>query len=339
MYNLGQADMCGQLLPYPELLTYGSLLNEAISSSTIEGTIASPEELVQYQIGIVQDRAQVREVENYQQALRDGFGMLLERPISINLILKLHETLLAGVRGAGAAGLFKSHQNLVGWDAARQQPVYIPPPPEMVKQLMSQLERYLNNEQSEPRLVQIALCHYQFESIHPFGDGNGRVGRLVIVLQLMQLGILKLPLVYPSVYFERNRAAYYAGLQGVRERGDWVTWIDYIVDALSVQAHETTKLANLLLRLQRDLREEIRNVRAHGSVQRVLEAFFHKPVLSAAEVASMAGLARNTAKSALAKLVQMGYLSEMRGPRNARVYLCSSLFSALSKPTQHLEAV
>jgi Fic family protein len=337
MYLLGQVEMCGRLLPSPTLLTYGSLLNEAIASSTIEGTIASPEELIKYQLGLEPEREQVREVANYREALAEGVAHLRENPISLSVLKNLHARLLRGVRGSGIAGQFKKQQNHVGWDAAEGRPVFTPPPPEHTLELMTNLEAYATVPQSEPKLVQVALTHYQFETIHPFGDGNGRVGRLLIVLQLLQLGLLSAPLVYPSVFFERNRSNYYDGLQNVREKGDWISWIDYFVDAIIHQSQETIGVAQLLLSLQEELRGSIANIQAHASVQRVLACFFRKPVLSVTEAMNLAGVARNTAKTALARLAEFGVLEEMTGPRNARIYLCSPIFGVLSSKFRNEE--
>ncbi|GIV02544.1 MAG: cell division protein Fic [Fimbriimonadales bacterium] len=332
-YRLGKVEMCRHLLKSPDVLTYGSIVNEAIASSTIEGTIASADELLRYQVGVRQLREQVREVANYQEALKLGVEMLKDRPISINLIRSIHGRLLEGVRGAHTAGEFKNQQNLVGWDADKEAPIFVPPPPDRTMDLMSDLEKYINSDPAEPKLVQVALAHYQFETIHPFADGNGRVGRLLIVLHLLQLGLLTEPLVYPSVYFERNRDAYFNGLQSVRERGAWIEWIDYFTAGIVEQCDETLRVANLILELQDRLREQVGSVQSHASVQRVLEAFFVTPVLGTRAVASRAGVARNTARSALLRLREMGILDEFTGARNERIYYCKPILEILLSRT------
>lgn len=329
MYLIGQVEMCGRLLPAPEILTYASFFNEAIASSTIEGTIASPEELIRYQAGIKPERLQVIEVANYQNALRTGVDMLATRPITLNLILKLHEILLEGVRGSTAAGRWKQHQNHVGWDIEKKAPIYTPPPPNLTQDLMSHLELYIHSDAPEAKLVQVALVHYQFETIHPFGDGNGRIGRLLIVLQLLQLKMISSPLIYPSAYFERTKDRYINGLQNVRESGEWVSWIDYFVEAITNQSKATVEVAKLLLTLQRDLKQSVHHIKSHASVSRVLESFFRSPVLTVSDVCNQAGIARNTAKSALAILHEMGLLSAIEGSRNSKIYICSPIFDAL----------
>lgn len=329
MHLIGQVEMCGRLLPAPEILTYASFFNEAIASSTIEGTIASPEELIRYQLGIKPERQQVVEVGNYQEALRAGVTLLRDRPINLNLILRLHEILLSGVRGQSAAGQWKQYQNHVGWDTKTNSPVYTPPPPEMTLDLMSGLESYINSDASEAKLIQIALVHYQFETIHPFGDGNGRVGRLLIVLQLLQLGLLSSPLVYPSAYFEKTRDFYINGLQSVRENGSWTAWIDYFVEAIAQQSRTTIGIAELLLKLQKELRLTVSSIVSHASLTRVIESFFKSPVLTVTDVCRHAGVARNTAKSALSRLEALKLLTTIDGPRHSRIYICSPIFDVL----------
>ena len=175
---------------------------------------------------------------------------------------ELHEQLLQGVRGASSAGRFKEHQNWIGPypNAPIEEAIFVPCAPEDTRNLIGILERYVNLESSEPRLVQCALVHYQFETIHPFGDGNGRVGRLLIVLQLIQLGLLSAPLIYPSVYFERNRDEYYELLQSVREGGAWNEWIEFFVRGIKEQCHETLRFTQRILELREELLQEIGNV-------------------------------------------------------------------------------
>ncbi len=226
-YLLGQVEMCRTLLPNANLLIYSPLQNEALASSTIEGTIASPQELVLFQVSQRYERQAAKEVANYATALEWGCSELPERPITTRLILGLHQRLLCDVRGASAVGRFKAYQNAIGshQDDPIEKAVFVPSPPESVNGLMSDLERYFNLENAEQKVIQCALAHYQFETIHPFADGNGRVGRLLIILHMIQLGLLSAPLIYPSVYFERNRQSHYQCLQGVRDRNDWESWI------------------------------------------------------------------------------------------------------------------
>lgn len=328
---LGQVEMCRTLLPNADLLTYSSLRREALASSTIEGTIASPDELVRFEVSKSSDREAVREVANYAQALEWGVEQLDRLPIVSRLVLGLHERLMSGVRGALNAGRFKEHQNWIGPypNAPIEEAVFVPCAPEDTLNLMGLLERYLNLESGEPKLVQCALVHYQFETIHPFGDGNGRVGRLLIVLQLIQLGLLSAPLIYPSVYFERNRDQYYRLLQEVREKGAWNEWIEFFVRGVQQQCFETIKFTQSILQLREELHQAIGNVRRRASLLAVLDAFFHDPTLSVQKIEDQANIAYHTARSALDDLEQRGMVREITGKRRGRVYACIPVLEAI----------
>jgi Fic family protein len=323
--------MCRTLLPNADLLTYSSLRCEALASSTIEGTIASPDELVRFEVSKSSDREAVREVANYAHALEWGVEQLDRLPIVSRLILGLHERLMSGVRGASNAGRFKEHQNWIGSypNAPIEDAVFVPCAPEDTLNLMCLLERYLNLESGEPKLVQCALVHYQFETIHPFGDGNGRVGRLLIVLQLIQLGLLSAPLIYPSVYFERNRDEYYRLLQEVRKQGMWNEWIEFFVRGVQQQCFETIKFMQSILQLREELHQAIGNVRRRASLLAVLDAFFHDPTLSVQKIEDQANIAYHTARSALDDLEQRGMVREITGRKRRRVYACIPVLEAI----------
>jgi Fic family protein len=332
VHLLGQVEMCRRLLPNAELLIYGSLQREAIASSTIEDTIASPDELVLFQVSQQTEREAVREVANYATALEWGYEQLKTRPIAYNLIIGLHQRLLMGVRGQEAAGRLKTDQNYIG--SRRTDPieraVFVPPPPEATMQLISDLEKYINNPANrEPRLVQCALAHYQFETVHPFGDGNGRVGRLLIMLQLIQLELLSAPLIYPSVYFERNRQTYYARLQAVREEGAWNEWLAFFTDGVKSQCHETINLTKTVLDLREHLRQEIGNVRRRSALNAVLDAFFEEPALSVGEICRRANMSWNSAQAALEILQEKKIVAELTGRPRGRVYACRPVLKAI----------
>ncbi len=328
---LGQVEMCRTLLPNANLLIYSSLQREALASSTIEGTIASPDELVQFQVSQYSPRAEVREVGNYGEALEWGVEQVKTMPITSRLILGLHERLLQGVRGASTAGRFKDDQNRIGshpnepFEAA----VFVPPPPEETADLIAALERYINLKNDEPRVVQCALTHYQFETIHPFNDGNGRVGRLLIILQMIQLGVLSAPLIYPSVYFERTRAEYYQRLQAVREQGAWNEWIGYFAKGIQQQCKETVDFTLMILALRQQLRSDISHVSRRASVAAVLDAFFEQPVLSSSDIGKYAHIAFNSVKSAIAVLEENGLVFEVSSRPRGRVYACRPVLDAI----------
>lgn len=330
-HMLGQVEMCRTLLPNADLLIYSSLRREALASSTIEGTIASPDELIRFQATDYSERAAVREVNNYAEALAWGCEQLTVRPISTNLILGLHERLLQGVRGDLSAGRFKTHQNWIGSHPREsiEQAIFVPPPPEDMRDLIGDLERYINGDNREPLIVQCALTHYQFETIHPFGDGNGRVGRLLIVLQMIQLGLISAPLIYPSVYFERARDEYYGRLQAVREQGAWSEWIAFFTDGIIQQCQETLVFTQTILQIRDQLRQHVSNARRRASMSAVLDAFFHEPVQSIRQLSERANMAYNSVQPALGDLEAMGIVYEITGKQKGRVYACRPILDAI----------
>jgi Fic family protein len=332
VHLLGQVEMCRTLVPNADLLTYSSLRREALASSTIEGTIASPGELVRFEVSQYSDREAVREVANYTDALEWGVQQLERLPIVTRLILGLHERLLKGVRGASNAGRFKVQQNWIGphRNAPIEEATFVPCAPEDTTNLIGMLERYVNLESSESKLAQCALVHYQFETIHPFGDGNGRVGRLLIVLQLIQLELLSASLIYPSVYFERNRDEYYALLQKVREQGAWDEWIGFFVRGIQQQCHETITFTQHILRLREELPQMIGNVRRRASLSAVLDAFFYDPTLSVQEIQKRANISSyHTVRSALKGLEDRGMVYEITGRQRGKVYACMPVLDAI----------
>lgn len=328
---LGQVEMCRRLLPNADLLTYSSLRREAMASSTIEGTVASSDELVLFEVSHRSEREAVREVANYAAALEWGCEEIKEVPLASRVILGLHERLLYKVRGSSNVGRFKIQQNWIGryQNAPIEEAIFIPCAPEDTSNLMKMLERYINLPNKESKLVQCALTHYQFETIHPFGDGNGRVGRLLIVLQMIQLGLISMPLIYPSVFFERNRDKYYALLQEVRENGNWNEWIDFFVQGVSEQCQETIDLTQVILDLRGELHETVANVRRRASLIAVLDAFFHDPTLSALEISSLANISENSARNALEELQEMDLVGEITGRKRDKVYACLPVLRAV----------
>lgn len=328
---LGQVEMCRILLPNADLLTYSSLRREALASSTIEGTIASADELVLFEVSRRSGREAVLEVANYADALEWGIQQLDHLPVASRIILGLHERLLSGVRGGSGAGRFKQQQNWIGSrpGAPIQDAMYVPCAPEDTPGLMRSFESYLNAVNEESKLVQCALGHYQFETIHPFGDGNGRVGRLLIVLQMIQLGLLSAPLIYPSVYFERNRDQYYYLLQEVRWRGRWIEWVEFFVEGIKQQCHETIQLTQVILELRDSLQRQIGNVRRRASLLAVLDAFFYDPTLSIQEMGTRSNMSYNSVRNALSDLEEQGIVREITGRQRGKVYACTPILEVI----------
>jgi Fic family protein len=327
---LGQVER-SRTLVNADLLIYSSLQREALASSTIEGTIASPDELVLFQVSRLSEREAVREVGNYSYALQWGVEEMQKRPLATGLILGLHETLMSGVRGRHSAGRFKERQNHIGSDLSQsiEDAVFVPSAPQDVPGLIADLEHYIHTDNQEPKLVQCALVHYQFETIHPFGDGNGRVGRLLIMLQMIELGLLSAPLIHPSVYFELTRNEYYRRLQDVRDRGAWIEWIEYFVRGIKQQCEETISFTQEILNLLDRLRREIPNVRRRASMVAALEAFFDYPVLSPKQVSDQAKMSVGAARTALKELEHLEIAREITGKKKGRIYACDPLLDAI----------
>lgn len=328
---LGQVEMCRTLLPNAELLIYSSLQREALASSTIEGTIASADELVRYQASQHSEREAVREVANYGYALEWGVEQLQSRPLGTVLIRGLHERLLHGVRGESKAGRFKEQQNYIGTHPEEiiENALFVPPPPEKITVLVSDLERYINLGNHEARVVQCALAHYQFETIHPFHDGNGRVGRLLIILQMIQLHLLSAPLIYPSVYFERHREEYYRRLQMVRDSGDWDGWINFFARGIKEQCIETINFTRVILGLRQRMRDDVSGIARRAAVNEVLDCFFVEPVLAVRQIVDRSAMVHNTAQAALNELIKREIVYEVTGRQKGRSYACGPVLHAI----------
>ncbi|WP_287418153.1 Fic/DOC family N-terminal domain-containing protein, partial [Oceanithermus sp.] len=228
---LGELAGLGRTLPNPYLFTQPFLRREAVLSSRIEGTQASLADLYAFEaqpalFALPEQRNDVLEVRNYVRALEHGLARLRELPLCLRLLREMHAILLEGARGQNRApGEFRRVQNWIGGSGSIEDAVYVPPPPGEILSALDALEKYLNGESPYPALVDVALVHYQFEAIHPFLDGNGRIGRLLITLMLIERGLLHEPLLYLSAYFERQREHYYRLLLEVSQKGAWEAWV------------------------------------------------------------------------------------------------------------------
>jgi Fic family protein len=333
VYSVARLEGRGEAFRFSDLLVYASLSRESIASSTIEGTIASPEELALFQMDALGESQRVLEVANYNKAVRYGVAELSSRPISNNLVLDLHRILMTGVRGERYAGRFKEVQNFIGRRPGDklEDALFVPSPPESVPRLMGELESYLNLPQSEPPLVKAALVHHQFETIHPFGDGNGRVGRLVILLGLIQDGLISKPTIYPSAYFERHRQDYYRLLMAVRAGEGWEEWLWFFIRGIQDQAIESLNLIEELERARNQVDGLVAGLKRRVDSTRILEAFFVQPVRTVAEVAAFAEVADNTARAVLEEMVEAGALRELTGRKRGRVYVCEPIWRAIFK--------
>lgn len=317
----------------PALLTNTLMQREARLSSAIENTFASAQEMALFELDplSLKDRNpdEVREVNNYFRALQHGFHSKL--PICQRLVLEMHEILLSGlVRKAGNVGKFRNTQNAIGragasFDSAK----FVPPPPQFVQSSLANWEKYVNTESPIPRLIRFAIAHYQFETIHPFDDGNGRIGRLLISLQLADQAQLSKPFVYVSGYFEKNRSDYYDLLNEVSTKGNWTRWILFFLEAVATQADDTATRATQLTKLRESFHARVREKRASALLPRVVDELFWYPALTVARVKELTGLTPAPAGALVQRLVQKKILIEATGRRSHRVFVAPEILQII----------
>jgi Fic family protein len=318
---LGRLAGSGRLLPNPHLLVEAYLTREALASSRIEGTQASLTEVFQAAAGGLHGSSDVEEVANYIEALKLGLARLDELPVCLRLIREIHGVLLRDVRGKEhQPGELRSTQNWIGTIGDRiDTATFVPPPPEHLDSLLADWERYANESPSVPTLIQCALLHYQFETIHPFLDGNGRLGRLLIVLFLVQRGRLPNPLLYVSRFFETHRSEYYERLQMTRERGEVQQWLQFFLTAVAEQAKDAVRRAELLL----DIRERARG-KLHGSRSRAVEVvdlLLGNPVITVQRVQQSLTVSNPGAMNLIRQLEGLGIISHAgRAGRGGRYF-------------------
>ncbi|MBK5224755.1 MAG: Fic family protein [Acidimicrobiia bacterium] len=332
---LGRLAGAGRLLSDPHLLVRPYLRREAVASTRIEGTQASLLEVFDAEASDRPYGADIEEVVNYVAAMESGLDRLESLPLSVRLIREMHAVILAGVRGRDRQpGEVRTSQNWIGAAGATvATATFVPPPPAELPALLSDLEFFVHEEPSLPPLVQAALVHYQFETIHPFLDGNGRLGRLLIVFFLVVRERLPEPLLYLSPYFEAHRQQYYDALQGVRERGDFDGWLGFFLDGVRAQSTDAIVRAERLT----DLRERYRSaVRAatRGMANQVVELVFEQPVLNTRTVEAHLEVSRPAAIAALRLLEDLGVLSSVAdGPRGQLRWRADEVLAVLTDET------
>lgn len=322
---LGRLDGSVLTLPNPDLFVFMYVRKEAVLSSQIEGTQSSLQDLLAAEAELFNEHMprDVDEVVNYVRAMRHGLARLAELPVSVRLIREIHAELMQGVRGGRLTpGELRRSQNWIGPAGCTLATAsFVPPPHEEVPQILGELEKFLHQEDELPPLVKIALAHVQFETIHPFLDGNGRVGRLLITFLLTERGVLHKPVLYLSHYFRRHRQAYYEHLQAVRDRGEWERWLAFFLRGVSEVAGEATETARRIQLLREQHRSAItdRLGRAAGNGHRVLESLFNRPIVTVADVQTLTGTTYAAANTLVARLAGLGVLAEMTGyARNRR---------------------
>lgn len=332
---LGRLDAIAALLPEPDIFLYAYVRREAVLSSQIEGTQSSLSDLLLFELdeapGVPFD--DVVEVSNYVAALEHGMARLAEGfPLCNRLIRELHEKLLARGRGAGKApGEFRTTQNWIGGTRPGNA-VFVPPPPQKVERCMGELERFLHAPDSPGALIKAALAHVQFETIHPFLDGNGRVGRLLIAFILHHDGVLRQPLLYLSLYFKQHRGEYYRLLDTVRQSGDWEAWLDFFLEGVALTAQDAVDTAHRLLALFAADRERLLGLgRAAPNALRVFDVLRHRPVANIKLLAERAAVSFATAARMVEALEKFGIVREITGRARERVFVYGGYLDLLKQ--------
>ncbi len=333
---LGRLAGEGSRSPNPHMFIRSFVRREAVLSSRIEGTRTTFSELLAAEAGVrgVADSADLREVANYVAALEYGLDRLETLPLSLRLICELHERLMRGVRGdAATPGEFRRSQNWIGPPGCTlSNASYVPPPPDELMSCLDALERFLHDD-GLPVLVHAACVHAQFEAIHPFLDGNGRVGRLLITLLLAECGVLSTPLLYLSAYFEETREAYYAHLLAVTEAGAWEDWLVYFLRGVRLQASDALARIEHLDILFDSWRDDL-GATLSPRLEKVLSLFVENPFWTVGELGRTLGVAYTTARRAVDRLEEAGIVSLSEASRRNRVYCARAVLAALDAPLQ-----
>ena len=321
---VGRLDGSTETLPNPDLFVFMYVRREAVLSSQIEGTQASLIDVLEFEAQATEPGhpEDVAEVVNYVAAMNYGFERLEKLPVSLRLIREIHAKLMQDVRGAERnPGEFRNSQNWVGPPGSTLTNArFVPPPPHEMRQALDNFEKFLHHEQPMPALVKVGIAHSQFETIHPFLDGNGRVGRLLITFLLCEKQVLKRPLLYLSHFFKLNRTEYYDRLQAVRDRGDWEGWLKFFLQGVAQVAEEATANARRIVKMREEHRQLIlsRSGRASGKGLLLLERLYFRPIVSVPAIMEITGLSFANANSLARLLETIGLLRETSGRKRNR---------------------
>jgi len=333
---LGELAGIGRTVGNPHLLIVPFMRKEAVLSSAIEGTQASISDLYAFeaeQLSFLERPADVKEVFNYVRAMERGLERLKSLPVSLRLIRELHSDLMQGVRGEfGTPGELRRTPNWIGPPGCTlDQATYVPPPPGEVAEAMGALETFLHTDEQALSLVRLAMIHYQFEAIHPFIDGNGRVGRLLIALLLCEWGLLPQPLLYLSAYFEANRTLYYDLLLAVSQRGDWEKWLIFFLEAIAAQSRDAWLRIGRLQELHHEYRSRYQTSGPARMLQ-VVDHLFARPVLSVSQLSDHLGVKFTVASRYIKRLAQDEVIVEITGKGRNRLYLAQGIMEAIEAP-------
>ncbi len=332
--NLTQLDTIARDLENPYMLIGPFITREAKLSSAIENTFASAKQIALFDSDPsaveTENRQEVQEVRNYVQAMNHGYKSNL--PISPRLVLEMHKILLTDVRrDAGVPGKFRTTQNAIGnRSTSFEDAKFVPTPPRFIDDSISALMKFIHDTESEiPRLIRFALSHYQFECIHPFDDGNGRLGRLLVSLQLCSQAQLAAPLVYVSGFFEQHRESYYSLLYNVSAKGEWMPWVNFFLSAIATQADDAFDRARRLLQLRQKYLDAVREKRASALLPKLVDRLFEHPAMTVSMASMLTETTPQTAGKLVQKLCEKKILSEVTGRKSHRVYIAPEILEAI----------
>ena len=325
---LGRLDGATDALPNPDLFVFMYVRKEAVLSSQIEGTQASLIDVLEFESQALEPEnpQEVAEVVNYIAAINYGLERLKNLPVSLRLIREIHQELMKEVRGAELnPGEFRRSQNWIGaGGCSLAEATYVPPPPHEMLKSLDNLEKFLHDSQPMPTLIKVGLAHAQFETIHPFLDGNGRTGRLLITFLLCQQNILQRPLLYISYYFKKYRAEYYDRLQAVRDSGNWEGWLKFFLRGVYEVAQEAAATARKIVNLKEEHRQLVLNEmgrrRKSGNAIALLESLYFKPIFTVKHAEKITNLSYPNANSLIKELTNIGLLQEITGQKRNRAF-------------------
>jgi Fic family protein len=339
---LGRLHGIGPRVGSREVLIEPFMRKEALESSQIEGTHATLSDIYAYEADqkalIDEDRRQdTQEVVNYLSALTHGLSAITaDEPITVDLLRQMHDRLLSGVRGEETnPGELRTTQNYIGTKTYIENARYVPPPPNLVPELLDDLVEYANREDGMHPLLRIGLVHYQFETIHPFLDGNGRLGRLLISLLLQREGLLPEPYLYLSSYFNAHRTSYVDHLLAVSQRHEWEAWLRFFLQGVRTQANEAHKRANLLVDLREEYQERYQSERSENILELGMR-LFENPYLDVNAAVDWLGVRYSTANRLVGQLEEDGVLVELTGQERNRFYRASEVFEIINRPIEQI---
>lgn len=335
---IGRLDGCAETLPNSELSVYMYIRKEAVLSSQIEGTQASLMDVLEFEAAAREATTRdIGDVFNYVNAMNYGLRRLRTLPLSLRLIREIHAKLLANVRGARDAGEFRGSQNWIGpAGSLLKDALFVPPPPHDMHIALDSMEKFLHATDPMPYLVRAGIAHAQFETIHPFVDGNGRLGRLLITFMLCEHKVLRKPLLYLSYFFKKNRSEYYDRLQAVRDTGQWEHWLKFFLRGVAEVAEEATMTARRIVQL----REQHRKLVAHslgrsaGRALTLLENLYRQPVVSMSTISEICGITFQGASDIAKQFSSLSILKETTGQKRHRLFAYTRYLALLGEPTR-----